>query len=63
MKVKGVYGSRMTGGGFGGCIVALTQPRAVELLTQHLNQVYPANFGKQPNVFASTATAGASVVE
>jgi galactokinase len=63
MKVKGVYGSRMTGGGFGGCIVALTQPRAVEALTQHLEQVYPAKFGKKPNVFASTATAGASVVE
>jgi galactokinase len=63
MKVKGVYGSRMTGGGFGGCIVALTQPRAVEPLTQHLNQVYPAKFGKKPNVFASTATAGASVLE
>ncbi|HEY8665445.1 MAG TPA: galactokinase, partial [Tepidisphaeraceae bacterium] len=26
MQVKGVYGARMTGGGFGGCIVALTQP-------------------------------------
>jgi len=63
MKVKGVYGSRMTGGGFGGCIVALTQPRAVEPLTQHLNQVYPAMFGKQPNVFASAAAAGASVIE
>ena len=63
MKVKGVYGSRMTGGGFGGCIVALTQPRAVEPLTQHLNQVYPEKFGRKPNVFASTATAGASVIE
>jgi galactokinase len=63
MKVKGVYGSRMTGGGFGGCIVALTQPRAVEPLTQHLNQVYPAKFNRKPNVFASTATAGASVLE
>ena len=63
MKVKGVYGSRMTGGGFGGCIVALAQPRAVEPLTQHLNQAYAAKFGKAPNVFASTATAGASVIE
>jgi galactokinase len=53
----------MTGGGFGGCIIALTQPRAVEPLTQHLNQVYPAKFGKQPNVFASAAAAGASVIE
>jgi galactokinase len=63
MKVKGVYGSRMTGGGFGGCIVALTQPRAVEPLSQHLDQVYAGKFGKQPNVFASAAAAGASVIE
>jgi galactokinase len=63
MTVKGVYGARMTGGGFGGCIVALTQPRAVEPLTQHINQAYPAKFGRQANVFVTTATAGASVVE
>jgi galactokinase len=63
MKVKGVYGSRMTGGGFGGCIVTLTQPRAVEPLTQHLNQVYPAKFRRNANVFVTTATAGASVIE
>jgi galactokinase len=63
MKVKGVYGSRMTGGGFGGCIVALTQPRAVEPLTAHLDAVYPAKSGRKPNTFVTTATAGASVVE
>jgi hypothetical protein len=28
MKVKGVYGARMTGGGFGRCIVSIVQPRA-----------------------------------
>ena len=26
----GVYGARMTGGGFGGCVVALTDPGAVQ---------------------------------
>lgn len=26
---RGVYGARMTGGGFGGCVVALTEPRAL----------------------------------
>ena len=25
----GVYGARMTGGGFGGCVVALTRPGAL----------------------------------
>jgi galactokinase len=62
-KVKGVYGARMTGGGFGGCIVALTQPRSVEPLTEHLTRTYRDRFGKKPSVFATTATAGASVVE
>src|SRR6185503_15456087 len=51
MKVKGVYGSRMTGGGFGGCIVALTQPRAVEPLTKHLKQTFTAKFGIDPTIF------------
>ena len=63
MKVKGVYGARMTGGGFGGCIVAMAQPRAVEPLREHLQNTYPKKFRKEPAVFATTATAGASVVE
>jgi galactokinase len=63
MTVRGVYGARMTGGGFGGCIVALTQPRAVEPLTLHLEKVYREKYGKQPQVFVTTATAGASVLE
>lgn len=28
--LPGVYGARMTGGGFGGCVVALTQPGALD---------------------------------
>lgn len=63
MKVKGVYGARMTGGGFGGCIVALARPRAVEALTAHLEKVYMEKFGIKAEVFATTATGGASVVE
>lgn len=63
MKVKGVYGARMTGGGFGGCIVALTQPRAVEPLTEHLTRAYQIAFNIHPAVFATVATAGASVLE
>jgi galactokinase len=60
--VKGVYGARMTGGGFGGCIVALSQPGAVERLSAHLNKVYPAKFGRKPGIYVTTATEGASVV-
>ena len=30
MQRRGVYGARMTGGGFGGCVVALTEPGALD---------------------------------
>jgi galactokinase len=63
MKIKGVYGARMTGGGFGGCIVALVQPRGVEALLEHLHKTYTAKFDRQPSAFVTTATGGASVVE
>ncbi len=63
MKVRGVYGSRMTGGGFGGCIVALTQPRAVEPLGKHLKQTFLERFKIEPGVFDTAAAAGASILE
>jgi galactokinase len=47
----------------GGCIVALVQPRCVETLTKELHHKYTEKFGRQPSVFVTTATAGASVVE
>ena len=36
LEVEGVYGSRMTGGGFGGCTVTLVKKSAVEKLTNHI---------------------------
>ena len=36
LEVDGVYGSRMTGGGFGGCTVTLVKQSAIEKLTGHI---------------------------
>jgi galactokinase len=63
MKVKGVYGARMTGGGFGGCIVALCQPRSVDMLADNLRRAYKKQFNIEPGIFSTTATAGASILE
>jgi galactokinase len=63
MRVKGVYGARMTGGGFGGCIVALAQPRAVESVVEQVGRSYRDKFGKSPTAFVTTATGGAKIVE
>jgi galactokinase len=60
--VTGVYGARMTGGGFGGCIVALCTAAAVEPLTAAIAREYPAKAkGKQATTFSTVASAGASV--
>ena len=36
MEVDGVYGSRMTGGGFGGCTVTLVKRSSVDNLIKHI---------------------------
>lgn len=36
MEVEGVYGSRMTGGGFGGCTVTLLKKSAVDKAIKHI---------------------------
>ena len=61
--VPGVFGARMTGGGFGGCIVALCRPHSVEALTGHLRSAYQNKFDIDPGIFATTAMGGASVIE
>jgi galactokinase len=63
MKIKGVYGSRMTGGGFGGCTVSLLQPRAVDNFINTIGPIYEKKFNLKPTIFATTATAGVSVLE
>lgn len=63
MKIKGVYGSRMTGAGFGGCTVSLVQPRYAADFARTIEQLYQQEFKIKPTVFATTATAGASVLE
>jgi galactokinase len=59
----GAVGARMTGGGFGGCIVALTQPRASDAAIEHLRKRFREQFDIDPVAFVTTATAGASVLE
>ena len=60
--LDGVYGSRMTGGGFGGCTVSLVKPAAVEPFMAEIAQIFRGKFGKDPVRFATKATDGAGVV-
>jgi len=59
MQVDGVFGSRMTGGGFGGCTVSLVKTDAVDRLIAHLNVEYPKKHDLEPTCFASQPGDGA----
>ncbi|MDH3583469.1 MAG: galactokinase, partial [Phycisphaerae bacterium] len=55
----GVHGSRMTGGGFGGCTVTLVRPDAVADLARHLETRYEQATGRRPTCFTAFASDGA----
>ena len=63
VDVPGVVGSRMTGGGFGGCTVSLVRPDAVEALRERVERDYPARTGRTPRLWTVQAVAGAGFVE
>lgn len=46
-KIPGVIGSRITGGGFGGCTVSIVKNEAVEEFKKQLFAVYEEKTGKQ----------------
>ncbi|MCO5203695.1 MAG: galactokinase [Anaerolineae bacterium] len=59
----GCYGARMTGGGFGGCAVALVRRDSAETISTTVAQQYEAATGLQPDMFVTTATAGTAIIQ
>lgn len=61
-QVKGVFGARMTGGGFGGCTINLVSVQAVDEFTQSIRSGYEQATGKHPEVYICSAADGAERV-
>ena len=59
----GVYGCRMTGGGFGGCCVALVKASSADGITKKIAADYKARTGIASTIFASRPAAGATVLK
>jgi galactokinase len=59
----GVFGCRMTGGGFGGCVVALVKSDAVAAISKKLGADYKKKTGMDATIFGSRPAAGASVIK
>lgn len=56
---NGAYGARITGGGFGGCVIALTDSAETERLQQAVERAYEEAGYTAPEAFVAPPSAGA----
>ena len=61
--IRGVFGARMTGGGFGGCTINLVAVEAVGEFTQTIRNGYAQATGKKSEVYICSAADGAERVQ
>lgn len=59
-KIEGVIGSRMTGGGFGGCTVSLVKDEAIDTFIQEVGANYEKRIGIKPDFYIAEIGDGAS---
>jgi galactokinase len=62
MEQEGVYGSRMTGGGFGGCTITLVRAGCVEAFKRAVEAGYERSFGCRPEIYVCSASDGVGQV-
>ena len=59
----GAFGARLTGGGFGGCAVALVPEERAPSIAEHVGASYRARSHREPRPFLVRAAVGAGSVE
>jgi galactokinase len=62
-SIEGCAGARLTGAGWGGCIVALVHDDSVDEFQRRIPQIYMEKTGRQADVFPCQAGPGAGLVE
>jgi galactokinase len=60
--LEGVIGTRMTGGGFGGCTVGLVRGEAVDDVTRRIRAGYRERWGIDPAAFTTRPVGGAALI-
>ena len=61
-EAHGVYGARMTGGGFGGCTINLVKAESCADFTDSVAREYKKSTGVSPEIYVSRTAAGVSEV-
>ena len=59
-KIDGVIGSRITGGGFGGCTVSIVKDEAIDAFKEKLTAAYQEKVGKTPEFYVVSIGDGPS---
>lgn len=59
--LPGVYGSRLTGGGWGGCTVSLVDSQAVDRFCSTVAGIYEREAGRKADIYVCTAADGVEV--
>lgn len=59
----GVFGCRMTGGGFGGCAVALVKTELIDSISGKIGAEYKKKTGIEATIFTTRPAAGATVLK
>ena len=62
LEAAGALGARLTGAGFGGCVVAMCDPDEVERVAETATARYAERTGLVPTPYVSTARAGAGIL-
>lgn len=62
-RARGAYGARMTGGGFGGSVIALVKTEQAEEIARAVTEAFAERGFAQPHVFVATPADGAGRVE
>ncbi len=62
-KIDGVIGSRMTGGGFGGCTVSLVKDEAIPTFIEKVGEAYHAKTGIKADFYIAEISDGVHRVE
>ena len=57
-QVEGVYGTRMTGGGFGGCTITLINAGCIETFKRTVCEGYERATGRRPEIYTCSAADG-----
>jgi galactokinase len=62
-EVDGVFGSRMMGGGFGGCTINLVRTECVKQFTEKVKEEYRRLTGKEASVYVTTISDGTHILK